>query len=144
MVYARVKRMDSYLRDGAEPSTMSGSERRVDLGPSSNPGRITPEPEAGLFGITLTHNARPVELEHRSRVPSVLSPTRRLSTWTKSGVSGKNPPAGCSLITGSRLQPDLVVDRLPQPLLTTEVAFRRFHRNVTNRNWICSNSPPAA
>jgi hypothetical protein len=50
------------------------------------------------------------------------------------GLSGKNPPAG--LFTdppGSRLQPDLVVDRLPQPLLTTEVAFRRFHGNVAQQ-----------
>src|SRR5450755_214584 len=33
----------------------------------------------------------------------------------------------------SGLQSDLVVDRLPQPLLTPEVAFRRFHRNVTQQ-----------
>jgi hypothetical protein len=34
---------------------------------------------------------------------------------------------------GSRLKSDLVVDRLPQTLLTPEVALRRFHPNVTEK-----------
>ena|ERR1035441_1874502 len=32
--------------------------------------------------------------------------------------------------SSSRFQPNLVVARLPQPLLTSEIALRRFHRDV--------------
>ena len=32
-----------------------------------------------------------------------------------------------------RFEPDLVVDGMSQPLLTSEVPLRRFHRNVTEK-----------
>lgn len=32
-----------------------------------------------------------------------------------------------------RFEPDLIIDRISQPLLTPEVALRRFHRNVTEK-----------
>ena len=63
----------------------------------------------------------------------------RASTWaarlrTLGGLLERTREPGCSPAPPwSRLQPDLVVDRLPQPLLTPEVAFRRFHRNVPEK-----------
>ena len=32
-----------------------------------------------------------------------------------------------------RFEPDLIIDRMSQPLLTPEVPLRRFHRNVTEK-----------
>jgi hypothetical protein len=46
---------------------------------------------------------------------------------TRSPACAPNPSA-------SWLQSDLVVDSLPQPLFTPEIALRRFHRNVTEKD----------
>jgi len=37
---------------------------------------------------------------------------------------------------------DLIIHRRSDPLLATQVSFRRLNGNIPRRNWICSNSPP--
>jgi hypothetical protein len=42
-----------------------------------------------------------------------------------------------------RFDSDSIVNRRSNPLLATPIAFCRLNRNMSKRNWICSNFPPA-
>jgi hypothetical protein len=44
----------------------------------------------------------------------------------------------------TRLDANAIIDGWSNPLFAAKVAFGRLNRNVPQKKWICSNSPPDA
>jgi hypothetical protein len=69
-----------------------------------------------------------------SATAQFISPERRFPRWQQVVLKWRfrkerHGRHGSAL----RFEPDLVIDRMSQPLLTPEVSLRRFHRNVTEK-----------